>query len=153
MSILEYYLLLLLLNIFGMSCIFLSCLRQDSSAVKHRSQQIVRLFLSRKIYKIVFRALSCEMSKTYFEWSHQLRHVHDDSTMGTRQEKKCNSVLSRVCRKTIVRQSYGNRELFGLYFRFSCHGMCVLLSCHCLATVVQLTHNIRGSLARLTPNY
>ena len=63
------------------------------------------------------------MSKKYFEWSHQLRLVHDDSTIDTRQKKKLT-----YCRG------------FVYIFRFSCHGArvtVVLLSCHCRTTVAQ----------------
>ena len=82
------------------------------------------IFLSWELYKIIVVALSCKVSKKYVEWSHQLRHVHDGYTT----ELFFLILLSWVCRKSVVRQSYVNRELFwGPFSRLSCHGIHVLL--------------------------
>ena len=72
------------------------------------------------------------------------------STMVARwvQDRKknynCNVVgFSQVGRVTVVRQSCDNRttivSCLGLFFRFLCQWMRVLLSCHCLATVMRLS--------------
>ena len=46
------------------------------------------------------------MSKKYFEWSHQLRHVHDGSTMGTRQKKYLkNDTTQHACTEVVI-QTY-----------------------------------------------
>ena len=58
------------------------------------------------------------------------RWVHD-------RKKGCNCTvvgLSQVGRATVVRQSL---VVCGYLFRLSCHGMRVVLSCHCRKTVAQ----------------
>ena len=112
------------------------------------SQQIVRFFVEedllkscrgsvvqnvKKLFRVVTLATTCS------------RWFHDCLTT-----KKNVIVLSWVCRKSVMRQSCDNLELFGaMFLGFHVMGC----ACYCRATIVRLSHNSRGSLARLTPNY
>ena len=119
----------------------------------NRSYDLILLW---KIYKIIVVALSCKMSKKYFEWSHQLQNVHDGSTMGTRQNKKNVIVLLCVCRKSVMWQS-DNRELFWdifqVFMSLDARVTVVLLSCHCDATLNQRSCNMQGYIRIMQQNY
>ena len=94
------------------------------------------IFLSLKIYKIVVVALSCKTSKKIVEWSHQLRHVHDGSTMAKWQKKNCYCIvvgLSQVGCATVVRQSW---VVLGFFFQ-------VFMSWDAHVTVVSLSYDCR----------
>ena len=94
------------------------------------------------------------MSKQYFEWSHQLRHVNDGSTIGTSQKKRIVIVLSWVCRKSVVWHSCDSRAIIvrqswvvWSYFSgfhvmgwaFYCRVTVVSLSYDCCATVMRFS--------------
>ena len=95
----------------------------------------------KKIFRVVTSATTCP------------RWFHDGYKT---EQTTCNCTVVCVCRKSVGWQSCDNRttivSYFGLFVRFSCHGMRVLLSYHYRATVVRLSCHCDATLNRSSWN-